>query len=297
MQIDILKRFAGHVGMAFLLTMSLSCSTRSEGSGNDTMNSEEEFVSWEESFPGLTWGEMKQLIITSIAEGDKKTFAGLVEYPIRRDYPLRDIENKEQMIEKFDLIFDAKFRDTLRTMDSNSWEAVGWRGYMLCDGMLWGDGLVEIINYSSPHEQQLRQKIIKAEIAALHPSLRGPWEPIDRFLLDDSNYEFARIDMDTTPDGLGYRLTLFKKNADVGDKPAMTLYGSLTMQGSICYETYEFGNNDVYGATYEPDYYPEGEENIESFRPFILLTKPNGKETRLTIAKNHYYQPCKITMK
>lgn len=291
-----MKRFAGRIGMGFLLTMSLACGTRSDSSLNDTMNGEGETISWEESFPGLTWGQMKQLIITSIAESDRETFADLVEYPIRRDYPLRDIENKEQMIEKFDLIFDAKFCDTLRTMDSNSWEEVGWRGYMLCDGMLWGDGLVEVINYSSPLEQRLRQKIIKAEVAALHPSLQGPWEPVDRLLLDNKKYGFARIDMDTTTDDPCYRLTLFKKKADVGDKPALTLFGSLSTQGTMCYETYEFSNKDGYKAQYEPDYYQDVDEDLESFRPFILLTTPNGKETRLTIAQNHYYQPCQITM-
>lgn len=273
---------------------------------------------WEYPYPNLTDGERRQLVITCIANGDKETFAKLVRYPIRRDYPLRDIENEQMMIDKFDLIFDARFRDTLRTMDSNSWEEVGWRGTMLCRGMLWEYGPVKAINYSSPLEQKYRQKIIDAEISMLHPTLQGPWEPIERVLLDDKNYSFARIDWDTTRT-YGFRLTLFKKGADIGDKPALTLYGKYRTEGSIGYEIYTFFDNYVkdtnddvdddcddyddydkikscYKARYEPDKYPEDESEWETFRPYILLTTPKGDEVKLIIAKKHYYQSCAITV-
>ena len=95
------------------------------------------------------------------------------------------------------------------------------------------------------------------------------------------------------------RLTLFKKGADIGDKPALTLYGKYRSEGSIGYEIYTFYDNyindtnyvvgdddyyntkDCYKARYEPDNYPEDESECETFRPYILLTIPKGDEVKL----------------
>ena len=234
------------------------------------------------------YGQHRALIIKSIVDGDKKTFASLVQYPLRRDYPLRDIRNRQQMIDNFDLIFDATFRDTLRTMDSNSWEVIGWRGAMLCDGMIWGDGPVEVINYSSPQEQQFRQKVIAAEMQTLHPSLQGNWQPKDRLLFDDVTYEFARLDVQGED---FYRLTLFKKGAKTGDIPALTLYGKCEIEGSMGIATYSFSNNKGYKAFYSPDQSLYSEGDVEHSQDILSLTMPNGKGLSIKIKQFHYYQP------
>ena len=276
----------------FAILLLTSCKNNQTEVVSDTAEEqgEEQYEHWQNPYPDLTYGQIRQLIITSIVNGDKETFANLVQYPIRRDYPLRNIENKEQMIANFDLIFDAAFRDTIAMLDSNSWEEVGWRGYMLYHGMLWGDGPVEVINYSSPQEQKLRADIIAKEMSALHPSLQGEWGPVDRFLLDDGKYGFARLDVVTTESQKPFRLTIFKKNAKVGDPPALTLTGDSDVQGSIGYTTYYFRNNDGYEAVYSPDYYPEDDSEWAAFKPFITLISLNGKETKLTIKQSRYYQ-------
>lgn len=274
-----------------VILLLASCKNNQAEVESDTVEEQvDQYEHWQNPYPDLTEGQIRQLIITSIAHGDKETFANLVQYPISRDYPLHNIENKEQMIANFDLIFDAAFRDTIALLDSNSWEEVGWRGYMLYHGMLWGEGPVWVINYSSPQEQKLRADIIAREMSALHPSLQGEWEPVDRFLLDDGKYGFARLDEVTTESQEPFRLTIFKKNAKIGDRPALTLTGDSDVQGSIGYTTYYFHNNDGYEAVYSPDYYPEDNSERATFKPFITLTSPNGKETKLTIKQTRYYQ-------
>lgn len=51
-------------------------------------------------------------IVNCIVKGDKKKLASLCIYPIKRDYPLPDIENAKQMIAYFDTLFDKSYRRT-----------------------------------------------------------------------------------------------------------------------------------------------------------------------------------------
>ena len=50
-------------------------------------------------------------IMKSIADGDTKTLAALAIYPIERRYPLHNIVSPSDMVKRFDLIFDQKFRN------------------------------------------------------------------------------------------------------------------------------------------------------------------------------------------
>ena len=222
-------------------------------------------------------GQHRDLIIKSIVNGDKETFASLVQYPLYRQYPLRPIKNRQQMIDNFDLIFDAQFRNTLRTLDSNSWRVVGWRGAILHNGEIWGDGPVTKIGYFSLKEQQFRQKVIAAEMRALHPSLQGNWEPENRMLFDDKTYGFARIDHLQGDDY--YRLTIFKKGAKIGDIPVLTLYGTREIQGSMGILFYSFSNDEGYEADF-----------LDYDEP-LSLTLPDGNNLSIKIKKIPYYQP------
>ena len=177
--------------------------------------------------------EALQLILTSIANGDKETFADLVRYPLCRDYPLRDIKNKKEMIKYFDFLFDDEFRNTIKSLTISDWHLIGWRGFTVLSGELWEDGgELVTVNYSSPAEQRLRDSLIKVEFDALHSSLQGNWEPIDRLELADDEFSVARIDRKTDDDNL-YRLSLFAKKAQLGDKPRVCLNGHIQYEGTM----------------------------------------------------------------
>ena len=226
--------------------------------------------------------EAQRLILTSIANGDKETFADLVCYPLHRQYPLKDINTKKEMVEYFDIIFDDGFRKTIGSLKPNDWHEIGWRGFTVLSGDLWEDGgeLVDV-NYSSPAEQKLRDSLIKAELDALHPSLQGNWEPIDRLYLDDDQFAFARIDKNTTSDTL-YRLSLFATNAKLNDRPVACLNGYVQLEGNMGDGYYYFKSQDTV-AIYS--FGIEHEECVPVSEWSNLLWM--GQEI---LCKGHYYQ-------
>lgn len=220
--------------------------------------------------------EIHELILTSIAQGDKETFADLVQYPLRRTYPLHNITNKQEMVAYFDLIFDDGFRAVVDSLSYNDWDQMGWRGYMLLSGEIWeSDGEVIAVNYSSPAELKLRDSLIQAELNSLHPSLQGDWTPVDRLKLNDDVYGFARVDMNDENNDL-YRLSLFAKEAKVGDKPVACLEGQMHMEGQIG-ASYYFSSVDTV-ASYYYDFYETPNVTI-----FHWMNKSIP-------CQNHYYQ-------
>ena len=100
------------------------------------------------------------------------------------------------------------------------------------------------VNYSSPVEQRLRDSLIKVEFEAVHPSLQGDWTPIDRLMLADNVYGFARIDKSTVSDTL-YRLSLFAKNVEIGDKPVACLNGYALYEGNMGDGYFYFKSQDT----------------------------------------------------
>lgn len=159
---------------------------------------------------------------------------------------------------------------------------IGWRGFTVLSGELWEDGgeLIEV-NYSSPAEQRLRDSLIKAESDALHPSLQGSWTPIDRLMLADDIFDFARIDKSTLDDNL-YRFSLFAKNAEIGDKPVACLEGYMQLVGNMGDGYYYFKSQDTV-AIY--NFSSEHDEPIPVDRWKSLLWM--DKDIPCT---NHYYQ-------
>ena len=113
-------------------------------------------------------------IMKSIADGDTKTLAALAIYPIERRYPLHNIVSPSDMVKRFDLIFDQKFRDRMKSSKASDWHSYGWRGYSYGeDNALWVYDSLTIINYYSAQEKALYDQLVKKEMASLHESLRG----------------------------------------------------------------------------------------------------------------------------
>jgi hypothetical protein len=223
-----------------------------------------------------------QLIFNSIANGDKETFADLVRYPLYRQYPLRNIYTKDEMVKYFDVLFDDEFRNTIRSLKLDEWQVVGWRGFTIMSGEFWEDsGELVTVNYSSPAEQRLRDSLIKAEFDALHPSLQGDWTPIDRLMLADDVYGFARIDKSTVSDTL-YRLSLFAKNAEIGDKPVACLNGYALYEGNMGDGYFYFKSQDTVAS------YSFGCEHEEGV-PVDIWNYLHWMDKSIP-CRSHYYQ-------
>ena len=238
----------------------------------------------------LTDDEYHQMILNAIAKGDRELFAKMVSYPLHRDYPIPDIENEQQMICYFDTLFDESFRKRVAELDSNSWKLVGWRGWMILDGEIW-DKIPRItINYTSPIEKQYAVYLKKKDMARLHPSLRGNWEPYDCWLLDgsgysDFDYSYARVDISTdykTKNDPIFRIALYKKDSNASDIPSIVLLGILSVEGSAHYKDFYFKSDSLYAIVI-----PEDPEDGRSY--FVLGDKQKD-------SKKKYIVPCKSCM-
>ncbi|MBR4147308.1 MAG: hypothetical protein IKU00_05385 [Bacteroidales bacterium] len=226
--------------------------------------------------------EACRLIFNSIANGNKETFADLVRYPLYRRYPLRNIYTKDEMVKYFDFLFDDEFRNTIRALRLDEWQEVGWRGFTIMSGELWEDGgELVAVNYSSPVEQRLRDSLIKVEFDDLHPSLQGDWTPVDRLMLADDVYGFARIDKSSVSDTL-YRLSLFAKNAEIGDKPVACLNGFAQYEGNMGDGYFYFKSQDTV-ASYSFGCEPEESASVDTWNHLHWMDKSIP-------CKDNYYQ-------
>lgn len=246
----------------FTLALALALCSCGHQSANKNVPTETDTtanVVVEEDVPGLshfsdtlTSAKYHQMILEAIAKGDKQMFAKMASYPLSRRYPLPDIENEAQMVRYFDTLFDKQFRQQIAKLDSNSWDYVGWRGAMILNGEVWDTGSWIIVNYSSPLEQRHAEYLKKKDMARLHPSLRGNWEPYACYRLDgkafpDFEYSYARVDASTDhnpEDYPTYRVAVFKKGSNASAPPAIVLLGERTFEGSMNIETLYFKSDE-----------------------------------------------------
>ena len=235
----------------------------------------------------LTQEQYHQMILEAIANGDKEMFAEMVSYPLCRPYPLPNIENKQQMVRYFDTLFDQSFRERIAMLDSNSWDNIGWRGWMILDGEIWNVDPRIVVNYSSPIEQRHAEYLRKKDMSRLHPSLRGNWEPYSCYRLDGKafpgfEYSFARVDTSTdhNPENApAFRVAVYKKGTNASDIPALILFGERTLEGSMNIETLYF-ESDQYSIEIVP-------KDVEDGKAYFSICKGNESVRRV---------PCKRCM-
>lgn len=280
-------------GAMLLITVAMvSCGNR-EKAHQDQLNydkNEGEFPEMSCSSDTLTTGQYHQMILNAIANGNKALFAEMICYPLHREYPLADIKDIQQMIGYFDTLFDVTFRKRVAKLDSNSWEQVGWRGWMILDGEIWDTDPCIVINYSSPLEQRHAESLMKKDMSRLHPSLQDKWKPFECYFLDgstspDFEYSYARIDVSTdlvSEDGEPvYRLSLFKKESNASDAPSLVLMGNREIEGSMHIVTFYFDSEDYY-ICIDP-------QNIEDGKSYFAMTIKGKTDKKIVV-------PCKSQM-
>jgi hypothetical protein len=163
-----------------------------------------------------------------------------VEYPLSRSYPIPDIENAQEFIERYDEIFDKHLIGMIVNSDlGEDWKGAGWRGVMLKLGQLWlhYDGELHAINYKSEFEQAKQIELIDEDRTRLHPSVRKFKRPI--FEWKTKSYI---IRVDELDDG-DYRYASWSIGKKLSDKPDLVLNdGKRYWQGSGGNHNYDFIN-------------------------------------------------------
>lgn len=219
-------------------------------------------------------------INNSIINGDAAAFASMVDYPIRRKYPIKDIEDSATMVKFFPIIVDDSLKNMVRNLGLNGWKAMGWRGIMFNNGELWSDINIIAINHMSDAEQQLLDSLRAKEIASLHPSLRT-----ENFI---PSICFKDIDIDAIyridyfhPDSnkkYPYRLAVYKNTRHLSGKPDAVLNGYLDIEGSAAVHYFYFFDHDTNShINFTIDYYEKPDTIYGDVELFGLKTNESHR--------------------
>jgi hypothetical protein len=170
-------------------------------------------------------------VVEAFIRDDKDEIANLIFYPLRRQYPIPSINNKQEMIERYNQVFDENITNMIKNSSiENSWHDVGWRGIMLDRGSVWidYDGKIIGINYQSLQEKEMRNNIINETKNNLHESLKEFKEP--SLLCETENY-IRRIDL--LNNNNNYRFALWTKEKNQNESPEIILTnGEIVFDGS-----------------------------------------------------------------
>lgn len=97
-------------------------------------------------------------VIAAFEGDDKAAIASLVYYPLKRRYPIPDIKDEAELINRFDEVFDDELTAVIASSSIDTdWDSVGWRGIMLNNGVMWvdTDGKIIAVNTQNAKEQAL----------------------------------------------------------------------------------------------------------------------------------------------
>ncbi|WP_024601908.1 hypothetical protein [Pseudoalteromonas sp. TB41] len=179
-------------------------------------------------------------VIAAFKTHDKTAIAAHIRYPLKRQYPLPDIKNEAELIERFDEVFDDKLAAVIASSNIDTdWDKVGWRGIMLNNGVMWvdTDGKVIAVNTQNITEQAHAEKLIAQDKQSLHSSIKTFQKPI----LDwkTANY---RVRIDDLGDG-NFRYASWSIDKSPRDRPDIVLiHGEITFSGSGGNHSYTFKN-------------------------------------------------------
>ncbi|QCU74955.1 hypothetical protein [Pseudoalteromonas distincta] len=179
-------------------------------------------------------------VITAFAAHDKPTIAALISYPLKRQYPIPDIKNETEFINRFDEVFNDELVAVIASSNIDTdWESGGWRGIMLNNGVVWVDteGKIIAVNTQNAKEQALAKRLIEHDKQSLHSSVNTFKKPI----LDwkTANYHIRVDDLGDH----NYRYAVWNIDKRAKDKPDMVLFnGDVTVSGSGSNHYYTFKN-------------------------------------------------------
>ena len=132
--------------------------------------------------------------IEAVRNRDKDRLAGIIDFPLRRRYPLPYISRGE-FLARYDEIFDDQF--TTMIVSADECGRIGWGELQLQSGLVWFNdgGQVIYVDYESEIQSQERNALIEMERRELHESLREYSYPVLEW--ETSTY---RIRIDYTGD-------------------------------------------------------------------------------------------------
>lgn len=281
------KRHSNSVYRKYLLALMAGAALLSFSSCRNTGNSEEKQNRVNEILNNDSIPDDVKQFVKSVDSDDSVSFSKLVSYPVSRPYPLHDIENEKQMRKYYKRIVDDSLKKVIRESGPEDWFEAGWRGWSVKDGnYVWIDGQVYDINYVSKQEQKDIDSLSKAEIASLHPSLRGDWTPVGCLISRDHKNVY-RIDAHrrhgkkNRNDRDSLRMSIYDRKIRPEEMPRRVLTGHEETEGSAAIVIYYFSDGN--GTTVSYNANGTNEEG-----PAIYYTDKAGNETRVDVSPGYW---------
>lgn len=108
---------------------------------------------------------------TGLRDNDREAVAQLIEYPLRREFPLKSIANKVEFKVHWAEYFDTA---NIKTLIDAQAEQYGWRGIALANGRVWfAHGHVASIFTETAAGKEALADARKREAQTLYASARG----------------------------------------------------------------------------------------------------------------------------
>lgn len=191
----------------------------------------------------------------AIKTDNPKIIAEYIEYPYIRKSPLPDIENKEDFINNYEMLFDDELKQAINNSKIENWNKVGWRGIMLYNGILWlnEDGKLSATNYYSDKARKYIEKWYENDKKTIYEPLR---KYDNNILIFKTDTKLGRIDAlnPEKHDDSQYRLAVWDKNGKMSDKPEILISdGDVEYFGTAGNTEYSFTSGDykyVFSITY-----------------------------------------------
>ncbi|WP_339653655.1 hypothetical protein [Flavobacterium frigidarium] len=186
-----------------------------------------------------------QVLIDLFKEKDVKQIANHISYPLKRQYPIPSINNKEEFIQRFSEVFDNVLIEKVANSKIEQWSEVGWRGIMFDNGSVWmanSDGNITAVTYQSATEKEMLTDLVKNQKEHLHSSLSNFKKPV--YKIRTKKY-LVRIDELANEK---YRYASWKVTDKESSKPELIINGGkIAFSGSGGNHVITFANgNYVY---------------------------------------------------
>lgn len=168
--------------------------------------------------------------ISLVKKQDKQALANKVNYPLKRQYPLPAVNNKQEFLARYSELFDDSLIHMIANSDpAKDWAAGGWRGISLNRGQVWLDdnGKLVGINYQTKTEADKRAALLVADKAQIHASLRDYKQPVLAF-----ETEKLKVRIDDMGEN-SFRLATWLVNEKTIEKPEVVIPdGKFIREGS-----------------------------------------------------------------
>jgi len=134
--------------------------------------------------PTTTTADERKVIsvfINNVKNNDREKVANKVRFPLKREYPLPNVENRNDFLRRYDALFDDNFKKIISNSDpATDWTSAGWRGLTINNGDLYldYDGSLYAINYLSEIEKKKKEELIESEKNYLHSSVMKFNKPV-----------------------------------------------------------------------------------------------------------------------